>query len=384
MAMDHLTSLHSDVKLDFFSRLTAKELHACKCVSKEWKGLISTPSLRPLHRTQSRRRPLLLLLDNIEATVYVITVTDMAGDVLNSILVEFPVASSFAIIAYTCCELVCFAVNHESMFVCNPSTEELAEVPSSPFSSRFLASQPPFSFFTMTKQCYIMVLGRVPSSGHYKIVRLFKRNRRNEPDRYGCEIFTLRDGEDVGAGEWRLIRDCPCLVSQTSHASVEGAIYWPVDDEALREQKKHILRLDLETETFSFMSGPREFQHGLDEDNSYLSFALQELKGCVCMVNRYQRFFVLDVWVLRDEARGIWIKEHSVDLPPLDHHCLVQGFVPGYNNDDGKLLIFMTSEQSYYYYDISTDTFTPAEKLVGEGIFCYFVYYDNFFSLGTR
>ncbi|KAL6351323.1 hypothetical protein AAG906_035115 [Vitis piasezkii] len=331
------SSLHTDVMLDFFSRLTVKGLHRCRCVSREWLSVISNPNLRTLHRQRWRQHPLMLVLDNINSTTYVITVSDMGGAVLNHFIVDLPVTSSFAIIGYTYCELICFSLNHDKLYVCNPSTQELAEVPSSPYSFRFSASLPP-----------------------------------------------MGDGEHVDSGSWKLIGDCPCSVSQTSHASVEGAIYWPVADHALRSQRNHILRLDLETEMFEFISGPQDYLYGLDhEDDDFISFSLQELKGCVCLVNRYQPFFVLDVWMLKDRANGIWVKEHRIDLPPLDHHCMIQGFIPS-NHDDGNLLIFMSSNQTYYYYNIQTQTFSVADNLNAEGLHSFFVYYDNFFSLGTR
>ncbi|WJZ80825.1 hypothetical protein VitviT2T_000708 [Vitis vinifera] len=379
------SSLHTDVMLDFFSRLTVKGLHRCRCVSREWLSVISNPNLRTLHRQRWRQHPLMLVLDNINSTTYVITVSDMGGAVLNHFIVDLPVTSSFAIIGYTYCELICFSLNHDKLYVCNPSTQELAEVPSSPYSFRFSASLPPMGFFTLTKQHHILAIGRVPSLDQYKIVRLFMRNvEKNGAYDFGCEVFTIRDGEHVDSGSWKLIGDCPCSVSQTSHASVEGAIYWPVADHALRSQRNHILRLDLETEMFEFISGPQDYLYGLDhEDDDFISFSLQELKGCVCLVNRYQPFFVLDVWMLKDRANGIWVKEHHIDLPPLDHHCMIQGFIPS-NHDDGNLLIFMSSNQTYYYYNIQTQTFSVADNLNAEGLHSFFVYYDNFFSLGTR
>lgn len=382
------SSLLPELMLDLFSRLTVKDLHCCRCVSKEWLSLISNRNLRSLHRRHWSQHPLFLVIDNIHSSRYIITVSEMDGTVLNEFIVDLPVTSSFCIIGYTYYELICFSINQKHLYICNPSTQELMPLPNSPHSSspsRQFSPFPPMGFFTFTKQQHILAIGRVPSLDQYKLVRLFVRRLGNGEYGLGCETFTITYGVDVSSGTWTMIGDCPCLVSPTSHAIVGHSIYWPVADRAHRNRKNHILRMNLETNMFDFLSGPEDYPYGLDhddDDNDYVSFSLHELKGSLCLVNRYQPSFVLDVWMLEDPGNGIWVKKHSIDLPPLDHHCMIQGFVPS-DEDDGSLVIFIPSNQGYYFYNIRTDKFSAADNLNAEGLHSYFVYYENFFSFGN-
>lgn len=90
----------------------------------------------------------------------------------------------------------------------------------------------------------------IPSSlSEYKNVHLFDQCSRGDGELMRCEVFNFRDGEDVSAGSWRRIGDCPCSKCADRYPlCVNRAIYWGIFS---GWNDKSILSFDLEPEEFT-------------------------------------------------------------------------------------------------------------------------------------
>ena len=110
-----------------------------------------------------------------------------------------------------------------------------------------------------------------------------------------CQVYTL------GTGLWRRIGICGRFEHRVEDSAMPllcGNLHWWWKSTAALQ----ISRLDLETESFSTISGP-------PSDDGYKERCLSSLKGCLCVCDG--RIRVIDIWMMK-EYGDEWTKEFCI------------------------------------------------------------------------
>uniref|UniRef100_A0A5B7BYK0 F-box domain-containing protein n=1 Tax=Davidia involucrata TaxID=16924 RepID=A0A5B7BYK0_DAVIN len=362
--------LPRELLMNILSRLPVKTLCKFRCVSREWRNLISDRHFINLHSDRSKRKPKLVFKrfklnydsrrNSYQVAIQLSTVDAKEGNLSNKFtkVVDERYINSWVPGSNLLMCVVCF----KSVYVCNPSTEEVVKLPD---------------------PCHLFIyqsfgFGFLPMRNEYKLVHLWTQY----DGRLACEIFTLEDGRESNSGSWRLTGFCPSFIWEGhSPVSVDGVVYWLGWDQDEPEDNKHLVSLDLYTEEFRIVPYPSHFSSVtfIDVDLDFMS--LVELRGCLCLVDNVSMNAVMNVWMLKDRENLIWEKLYSINFNGLDgdDDCL---FCSPMDDRDGEVLV-ESNDGKLFIYNLENKTFKKAEDLNRYGDFpCLF--FDNFFSLGTR
>ncbi|KAF8407818.1 hypothetical protein HHK36_006954 [Tetracentron sinense] len=344
--------LPDDIMIQILSRLPVKTLVKFRCVCKLWLQLISDPHLFHLHSHRSKLNPLLFFAslrygdpNSGSSRTLHLSCMDIEGKVIHRS--EKRVKGDIHMLPSRL-ELVCLHGSYDKFYVCNPTTLEFITLP----------LPTPASFFNLNHVGF----GYCPSTKEYKVVRIFCLQL---PSDQRCQVFTL------GSSSWRAVKDPPFYTYNTfcAAAFVDGALHWM----AKRESVYVILAFDIETEEFSVVPYPENFN---DKDNN-----LVELGGFLCLTVAVAK--KIDIWMLKDYKNNIWVKEYSIDMNTIDP-CNMLGpsvFMPR-DIRDGKILI-ESFEIGLDFYNPQSKGFKRFEIEKKISRFQFSFYMESFRSLGS-
>ncbi|KAI5664762.1 hypothetical protein M9H77_24085 [Catharanthus roseus] len=386
MEINGIGNLPRDLIIEILSRLPVKVLSKFRCVSKEWFDLLTYDHhFIHQHIQQSKKNPIFLFRKYASSTetklgindnvIVELTGSNFSGDLVTKI--DAPVGGP--VNTFTSSGPLVVLICPYRIYVCNPGTQEFIRVPVSS---------------TMSRYCTVG-FGRCCFSDddEYKIVHLFPGETFVVgPNDQGlkCEIFSLKNGRpNLDSGEWRKIRDCPYKIQTHGlSVSVGGFIYWMISDESNDLNNKSILSFNLETEEFEIITYPKCYS-GQEQQSSIF---LTGYKNCLCLVDTNSSrtsssssSSAMDIWLLKDRKKKIWVKEGSFNLSRLggnnDVNHRIKGVVPCSENDVG-IIIFNTEQHGLIEYDVVTNGF---RKIKTESVESHnklpCIYYDGFFSL---
>lgn len=302
---DFLMSLPSHIILEILSRLPAKSIIQCKCVSKQWLDLIAEPYFASLQFTRSKpgvaihqtepSKNLLRLVDFEDAGDQRSLVHDPTVEIDLGSLSKFP-DSTIVVDGSVNGMLLLRDANHkhETLYVCNPLTRECVELASPNQTVRYPSIVT--HGFGVTKR-----------SEEYKVVRIFQE-REIDP-RSGscvripyseCRVYTL------GTGEWRGVGDAPLAYdSRLVGVFFRSNLHWLVQD---LNGDELISCFDLENETFQPFPPPFP--------GKKLLGSLGVLDDCLCLCDNASSFEV-DIWVMKEYGVGkSWGKRFVIRKMP--------------------------------------------------------------------
>ncbi|XP_022899320.1 putative F-box protein At3g52320 [Olea europaea var. sylvestris] len=325
-----------DLIIEILARLPAKVLCKFRCVSKRWYNLLTDKDLIVRHAELSKRKPLLLTrkyisdangeMNGSKVTVELTSmdmegnVTDEFRDVLDGHVHTFISCYPFSII---CCMY--------SIYVCNPSIRQVVRVP-----------------YPSNARLYNVGFGYLPKLSEYKIVHLLYHSFVGD-GKIGCEIFSFKHGEGVDSGSWRTLGDYPCRAWIDGHPlCVNKTIYWGLVSTSWND--KSILSFDLDNEEFSIISYP------VCNSEKYSSLVYTKIMGCLCLVGCSARASTLDIWLLKDEKKEIWVMEHSISLFPSSVR-----FLGPCENQCEEILIHV-EQRGLIFYNVKDQTYRGIEK----------------------
>ncbi|KAL8518786.1 hypothetical protein ACS0TY_009951 [Phlomoides rotata] len=207
--MDRANSdLPQEILIDIFSRLPPKAVGKCRCLTKPWRTLLSTPVFLKSHFTRKPHQENLILITP-SLSIHSISTAAAAA----SRRLDLPNNSSE--VAGSCDGLVLLVNGEHDKFLVNPITLEQVKIPDSPLA---LIKDESFSMHGF---------GYDRSSNDYKVVTLsyYKTANDIDPD---CED-TFVDVYSVKRGAW-IRADCSpydhAVPFMSSGAFVNGAIHW--------------------------------------------------------------------------------------------------------------------------------------------------------------
>ncbi|KAL7109369.1 hypothetical protein ACP275_06G171300 [Erythranthe tilingii] len=268
--------LPEEILLEIFSLLPAKSVGKCRCLSKSWRTLLSTPQFVKSHldrRNTVHQRQSLLISHSI--TLQSIDAVRNNGVVVPR-RIELP--HGWRIGVAGSCDGLVLVLNHKNeIFLLNPVTLDRARVPDS-YKTRYYGCKYGFGYDA--------------SCDDYKIVETCSYIGRRAS-------YTFVDVYYVKRRLWKKVEHSryvhyPCAV--TPGAFLNGAIHY------LACQRDHesgvlynvIVAFDLEHDVFDEMPLPSGYSVGRLVFDKLVVF-----EGCLCVVDS-RRNVEIDVWVMKE------------------------------------------------------------------------------------
>lgn len=332
------------------TRLPAKSVGRCRCVSKPWRALLSQPNFIRTHIHRSRINPQESLIFLSSQSCIYSAPLNHAHHLFDEITLS-PTKLSFADhpdswtwVHASCDGLVLVTANIDHDFVINPITREIREVPGSPFAYDQCSTHP-------------SGLGYDSVSDDYKIVTLFHYDPRD----YECEgpVETFVNVYSLKVGSWKRIEiypydHWPCNAGVYAFF-LNGCIHWLA--RRTTDGELAIVAFDLAEEKF------REVPHlsSVVRKKLMFEYRLAVLGGCLCLFNEkgsdhiwmMNEYGVQESWtkftINYPEARQVWplcllgqeevvvVTEKKLVVYNLKEgtakNIVVRGIVEGFNVD---------------------------------------------------
>lgn len=342
--------LPCDLLAEILSRLPAKNVCQLKSVSKHWLNTISTPHFKKLHYKKSIKNPHLVLIDEsikcnnyFAKTLTISSINHLKQNPTPNLDKKFTIDILFqhnTNFSFNQC-FICYNIK-DNIWLYNLTTQQNQELPH--------VTTPMISFD----------LGYIPSSNEFKIVHVFGK----KDDKVGYEIITLKDDNFVPTS-WRILENHKdSYTRKIASLSVNGSIYWLVND--MQDNKKRIVCLELENEEFRKISCPKESSITQNSLMIYQAQQLVEVKGLFGVAQFSANFSNVNIFVLKQgnkkNKEEIWVKEFSVNLFHMGHWFKIVGFVPFEEDNTNGELIFVPNNGRLLLYNTKKGSF----KNVGE------------------
>ncbi|KAL3840676.1 hypothetical protein ACJIZ3_025267 [Penstemon smallii] len=317
--------LPQEILIEIFSRLPTKSVGKFKCLSKSWRGLLSTTQFIKLHLTRIAHEESLILISPSNS-LHSITLPIKYDSISRSI----ELTNTWTKVVGSCNGLALLANDDDEVFVVNPITLQQVKIPDSPLTLEEEESLTTYGF------------GYDCSSDDYKIVALsyFDTYDTDCVDTF-VEVYSLKRGVWKRVNNYGLdVPELPC------GAFVNGAIHWVA---STRESGNPLViaAFDLANETFYEIPSP------IADDDSVLC-ELVVLGGCLCMVIT-EGSNVTCFWVMKNCGLVESWTKFSVDVDPQWNIDKPLCFI----GDDEVLLL--TLNESLIVYNLK-------EKMVSAGI----------------
>ncbi|CAL5054153.1 unnamed protein product [Urochloa decumbens] len=293
-------SLPEDIIFDVLSRLPVKPLCRFRCVSKEWRALISGEAFVAAQKSRAASLLVGVFSSSSRCTdehKLELRVMDMDGSVLR---VFKDVVTT--LLLPTRLDLVCVYGIRGGATIIDPAAGRVSTVgkhnPNTPM------------------RIWHYSFGRETPSGAYKLLRIQKSF--NDDHGQLCEIAMI---DDSGAEPtWRQRPAPPFVTDRYSgrKATVIGTLYFMAHTSGgRRESWNRIAAFDLKSEEWTeTINGP---PMGQCKDGT---IALAEFKATLNMVQTVRtpayddgHGLCTNIWALIDSKKSIWIKQYTIEIP---------------------------------------------------------------------
>ncbi|CAK9160230.1 unnamed protein product [Ilex paraguariensis] len=360
--------LPCDLIIEILSRLPAKFICQLRCISKSWRAILSPfdPVLQTLHRNLSNSTPFLFFF-YISYHGICFSSFDTRGQLRN----QFTKHISSPVWTWQFCQgLLCFVCS-KHIYVCNPSTQELLEVP--------------YSF--NLRDIYNFAFGYLPSTNEYKIVHWFSDTDINHIEKIVCQIFTIKEGGPNPHGSWRVVGNSPLFRSvHRFPLCMNGSLYWIVDKNENKGNPMKIHRFDLAREEHEIVLTPKAFLGSCHD-----TVCLLLIKDSLCLVDFSPWMPTIDIWMMKDQSNQIWVKEYIIDIFGVNRPLLKIEYIPSGDGCDEEILI-RPEKEGLLLYNFKTKSIRRVGNLISEYMGIDFdlgrcirsyLYVDSLYSLGS-
>ncbi|CAL4906003.1 unnamed protein product [Urochloa decumbens] len=348
--------LPSDVLYEVLLHLPAKALCRLRLVCRSWRSLTSDPRFARAH---SARHPLFIVvdLDRVESEIHIIDL--YSGSIVKRISSADLAQRVHGIgdlyrLMSTEASLVCVSTTTSDDgsvqdIVLNPTTGAVKILPDGNRSG-------------LVNSC---ILGYVPSTGEYKVLRLCFCATPEETFEVACEVIALG-----GCGDEQRWRAKPSPeINISAHfryvAVVHGVAYFcsfkssdDDDDDDDDDTMPSIALFDLATEKWrpSTLPGPiRCHLYHLDADQIHFN----SFDGCLLVISHHKvRDCSTDLWFLMgvDNNSPSWTKRYSMRCAPHWDHAAFYPPCPLVMLGDGRVVAWLKWKYVLTVYDPSTGT----------------------------
>ncbi|KAL6638947.1 hypothetical protein ACP70R_022677 [Stipagrostis hirtigluma subsp. patula] len=341
--------LPTDVLSDILLRLPAKELCRLRLVCRSWRSLTSDPDFAEAH---SCRHPLAVGLRFRRGTPDPdIHFLDMSGDIVKRMSLT-DCSPEFSVQRGLLCLL---SRNRRQASVLNPATGPVSVLTDDIDVEHERMLSNPWT---------TCVLGQVPSTGSYKVLRILYYMTMIGCKQV-CEVITLGDGDS--SKRWKAKPGPSTCVAMDSQgiAVVNGVACFlfrsfGIGDPAIVEPDG-IALFDLATEEWRPVTLRGPLSTHLSDTDKKLPYQrhrkdlqLARLDGCLVTVHHNRQDCSMGIWFLEDMDKGLWIKRHSIGYMP---DCKYDQFILPYPMTvlkDGRIVIWVQLKQVLAAYDPKT------------------------------
>ncbi|KAF8050553.1 hypothetical protein N665_1942s0003 [Sinapis alba] len=297
--------LHQDLVEEILEMLPVKSLLRFKVVSKTWKGTIESQCFKERHmiRRQSGEPSFLLIddQDDDEGVLYnedflirtlVFGPPNLIGDQNFDYAdqPEFGYHLSFDYVSRSCDGLVCIYEFHGSIFVLNPTTKWMREVPQA--SLQKLLSQGYYQY-----GLNLLAFGKDICTKTYKLVWLYNSFELNLNGATTCEVF------DFNINTWRYVESSPYRVLSDQHPIyLNGSLHWLIFKS---NTEIKVISFDCHTEIF------QEIPESPITEEEGSKIIMCNLNNRLCVSEK--KWPAQDIWTLNCPDMT-WEKIYSLDL----------------------------------------------------------------------
>ncbi|CAL4897550.1 unnamed protein product [Urochloa decumbens] len=343
-----------DVLYDILLRLPAKELCRLRLVCRSWRLLTSDPLFARAHLSRHPPHAVVLRYDRNE-----VHVIDLRGSVIKRIRIGRGPGEVLS----THGDLACVSHGWGLAYVFNLSTGAMVADIDIESRSKVNAEKP------------VCVLGHVPATGEYKLLRIQDRSRMSYNNNGGfvtsCEVMTLGGGGGRNRQRWRKRPPPPALLSSWSVAVVAGVAYFllPPPRKVGEAEPDGIAVFDMAAEEWkpTTIQGPsssiiletssavcRRKQFGLATLN-------ERLVTVYCNLHQWST----QLWLLVDMEESLWTKLYTLqgtqfwDVVNFCFHYPLTVF------DDGRILVSGNRTGAIRAYDPRTGAWADLATVSG-------------------
>ncbi|TVU48887.1 hypothetical protein EJB05_00169, partial [Eragrostis curvula] len=340
-------ALPTDVLYCILLRLPADEVRRLRLVCRSWLSLTSDPHFARAHLS---RHPQVVALHDNRDEIHVVDLNS-GGNVLKRVrLVQKGLTLSS---------------QHDALCVSHASVNGQAymlDLAAGTAMADVTAKEPGRETWTRPTT----VIGQVPATGEYKLIRFRSYSYHPGTASETCEIVTVRcDGCDE---TWRL-RPCPLSVPvfHSSTTVVAGVAYFLVNAAHVDVEPDSVAVFDLEKEEWrpTTVQGPLSSSLGerARKNPVYTSHCtmLSGLSDCLVSVHCNYKSSSADIWFLVDMDKPVWSKGYSMRCEPF-------GMYPRYCRplavlDDGRVAVLLEGARIVRAYDPRTSAWTDLVRL---------------------
>ncbi|TVT97233.1 hypothetical protein EJB05_57541, partial [Eragrostis curvula] len=367
-----------DVLFDVLVRLPAKEICRFRAVCRHWRSLTSDPLFIEAH---AARHPGPLIVASFDGDDEGVHLMDLSGRVVK----RLPVASG----RRTCLcssrlDLVGVMRLSGLCSVVNPATGAVLDLPDTPPDDDSPDGEELESWsdseWPEGPEDEVFALGRVDSTGEYKVLRISNMERWRgfqSYDEYSSRAYSVLTVNGSGRNRWRHADRPECPVDMDSAVVAGGSVYcfWK-DEYQSTEDLNIITAFDLQTEEWTIIKGPQPMddegissdegssddeEDSESDDGMWSRSTLTELNGYLVLVHEcgHESWF-FDLWFLIDTQNHVWAKQHSIQSPELvipDDEMMK----PLLFLDDGRIVIFLCDKGVLLLYDPKANVFSEVD-----------------------
>ncbi|XP_019101431.1 PREDICTED: F-box protein DOR-like [Camelina sativa] len=294
-----------DVMMDIFSRLSAKSIARCSCVSKLWFSILRLPYFTELCLTKSSARPKLLFacVRHRELIVFLTPQPQHSYERSSRLAATF----HMKIPCGDFCDII--SPIHGLVFVrdvqkfklvsviCNPTTRQTLTLPKPKTKKRLYIS----SYF-----------GYDPMEKQFKVLLMTERDGISDEH----QVLTLLGTKKLS---WSMIECCIPHFPRFDGICINGVLYYRASVD-IYSNMSMIVCFDVKSETFSFIKVMEPFINAVASGatlinyNGKLGSVLSEGRPYIC--GRDRRF---EMWILKDSDKHEWSK-FVYEMPPRWQH----------------------------------------------------------------
>ncbi|PIN18018.1 hypothetical protein CDL12_09316 [Handroanthus impetiginosus] len=323
--------LPQEILFDIFSRLPAKSVGKCGCLSKQWCTLLSTPQFIKSHLNRKTRQENLILITPSHSLHAITTIKD------DTVSRNLELRNNWVEVVGSCDGLVLLINVRYEKILLNPITRQQVKVPDSPLALKR------WEGFSMHG------FGYDRHTDDYKIVTLsyyaddyYDPDNEYEPD---CEN-TFVDVYSVKKGVWKRVENSPynhAVPEVSSGAFVNGAVHWLASG---RESgyRSVIVAFNFANEVFDEIPAPNDALVGeFVFDNK-----LGVLGGRLCMIHtQSQVVWIMEEYGVQDSWTKFSIDDYVLDISePL---CFIGDEEVVFATEEGCLTVYNVKEETLRY-----------------------------------
>ncbi|CAN6180673.1 unnamed protein product [Urochloa humidicola] len=287
-----------DALYEVFLRVPAKDLCRLRAVCRPWRVLLSDPQFIAAHAA-CHPEPLIVAARNTDDN-HLVDIMDLSGRVIKRVVKPGRLWAGWKEWAITAeVDVVCVLMRNDMSYrLLNPATGAVSALPQG-----FAEEHLPWAW-NISDVSHLIAVGKVASTGEYKVLRVLDRYSEQEQL---CEVFTL-DGSTHA--RWRGKKVSPA--SLRYRVTINGVVYFLLSERVMGQgvEPMRIASFDLEAEEWmAILQGPLNIW---TIPSCYLSLA--SLNGCLVVNHHIHESSSLDLWFLMDFEKGLWAKQHSIQL----------------------------------------------------------------------